>query len=74
MPQQKIQAEIFEEIEKIVPRYPLDHLWKEESDEKNDNNFLAFVKLVKICQFLVCDLCGSHILSEYLMLTHNISV
>ena len=43
MPQQKIQAEIFEEIEKIVPRYPLDHLWKEESDEKNDNNFLAFV-------------------------------
>ena len=34
MPQQKIQAEIFEEIENIVPRYPLDHVSKEELDEK----------------------------------------
>ena len=74
MRKRKIQAEIFEEIENIVPRYPLDLVSKEESDEKNDKSFLAFGKLAKICQFSVCDLCGSHILLEYLMLTHDIYV
>ena len=54
---EKYRQKYSKRFENIVPRYPLDLVSKEESDEKNDKSFLAFGKLAKIYanfQYVTC--------------------